>query len=72
MFEQTSVKTMLEKSKKLVKYYDKSPASTRTLHKCQRDLKMKELELVKANKTRWSSYYNMTKRLLEVNSFSNY
>jgi hypothetical protein len=57
---------MLKKCKKIVKFFDKSPASTRVLHKSQRDLTMKELELVKSNKTRWSSYYNMVKRLLEV------
>ena len=66
VFEQTSVNTMLKKCKQLVKFFDKSPTSTRAFHKCQRDLGMKELEFVKANKTRWSSYHNMTKRLLEV------
>ena len=71
IFEQPSVKNVLAKCKKLVKFFNKSPKCTQTFHKCQRDLGMKELEFVKANKTRWSSHYNMANRLIAVSCETN-
>ena len=38
VFEQSSVKTMMKKAKRLVKFFNQSPLACRALHKCQRDL----------------------------------